>query len=247
MPRPKDAGAEIGEEEDEEILGAAMRDMLTYAAIRRNNGEKMIQPNDHIVFYGDSITDAGRGRENCTNANLGNGYVHLCAAQLLSQFPEYNLRITNKGISGNRVYDLESRLEEDVLAIEPTIVSVLIGINDTWRQFDSGVLSPIEEFAASYRRVLEPLHQRDVRLVICEPFVLPVPEDRRAWRPDVAARIAVCRDLAEEFDAAYVPFDGMFAAASSRAKAAYWAGDGVHPSLAGHALMADAWLDAVVE
>lgn len=120
----------------------------------------MIQSNDHIVFYGDSITDAGRSRENSTNGNLGSGYVHLCAAQLLSQFPEYNLRVTNKGVSGNRVYDLESRLEADVLAIEPNIVSVLIGINDTWRQFDSGVQSPVEEFAASYRRVLEPLRAR---------------------------------------------------------------------------------------
>jgi lysophospholipase L1-like esterase len=207
----------------------------------------MIQAHDHILFFGDSITDAGRDRENCTNANLGNGYVHLCASQLLSQFPEMDLQITNKGISGNRVADLEARLETDVLDLRPNLVSILIGINDTWRQFDSGVLSPIEEFEASYRRIAKSLNSRDVRLVICEPFVLPINDERRLWRADVAARIAVCRDVAGEFSALYVPFDALFAAASCRIAPAYWGGDGVHPSIAGHALMADAWLDAVIE
>ena len=207
----------------------------------------MIQHDDHILFFGDSITDAGRDREHCTNANLGRGYVHGCASHLLSQFPEWNLQITNKGISGNRVYDLEARLETDVLALNPNLVSILIGINDTWRQFDSGVMSPVEEFAASYHRIAEQIVAREIRLVICEPFVLPINDERRSWRADVAARINVCRDIAMEYKAIYVPFDALFAAASCRALPDYWGQDGVHPSIAGHALMADAWLDAVIE
>lgn len=204
----------------------------------------MLQPGDHILFYGDSITDAGRSRENCTNEGLGGGYVSLIAARLLCDWPG-ELTITNKGIGGNRIGDLEGRLQEDVLALEPDVVSILIGINDTWRSFDSGVKSEIPDFVRGYRNVLDQLRAKGIRLVICEPFVLPVPADRLEWRVDLDPRINAIRELAREYDAVYVPFDGLFAAAACRADAAFWARDGVHPSLAGHQFMADAWLEAV--
>jgi lysophospholipase L1-like esterase len=76
---------------------------------------------------------------------------------------------------------------------------------------------------------------------LCEPFLRPTPDDRRAWREDLDPRIAVCRDLAREFGALLLPLDGIFAAASCRQKMEFWAGDGVHPSLAGHALIAQHW------
>ncbi|MBN1933543.1 MAG: GDSL family lipase, partial [Anaerolineae bacterium] len=88
--------------------------------------------------------------------------------------------------------------------------------------------------------------QLGARLVICEPFLLPVPDDRRAWRVDLDPKIAVARDLAREFGAIYVPLDGILAQASTRRAPAFWAADGVHPTPAGHALIAQAWLKAVV-
>jgi len=206
----------------------------------------LLQPNDHVLFYGDSITDAGRRAETNNNGGMGVGYAALCAARLLARFPEYNLTFTNRGISGNRVYDLERRLEDDVLNLKPTVVSILIGINDTWRHYDSNIKSPIEDFRESYRRLLGAIVDRcGARLVLCEPFLLPIPDDRQVWREDLDPRITACRDLAREFKAHYLPLDGIFAAAACRQSLAYWLPDGVHPSLAGHALIAEHWITAV--
>lgn len=209
----------------------------------------LLQPNDHILFYGDSITDCGRARpQTGDNNGLGNGYVSLCAALLMARYPTWNLRFTNQGIGGNRVSDLEARLESDVLDFQPTMVSILIGINDTWRRYDSNDPSPIEDFRNAYRPITRAMSERlGARLILCEPFVLPVPDDRRKWREDLDPRIAVTRDVACETGALLLPLDGLFAAASCRTSPAYWAGDGVHPTLAGHALIAENWIRAVTE
>lgn len=205
----------------------------------------ILRPNDHVLFYGDSITDCGRNRED--PRSLGGGYANLIAARLLALYPDWNLRMTNKGVGGNRIYDLESRLDQDVISLRPTFVSILIGINDTWRFYDSKTASPIGEFQASYRRILGRLKELpDFRGVICEPFLLPIPEDRRKWREDLDPRITACRELAWEFGLPYLPLDGLFAAESAKTGHAYWLPDGVHPTLAGHGLIAEKWLETVM-
>lgn len=197
-----------------------------------------------MVFFGDSITDCGRDRNVETpNTNLGSGYAMLASAQILSDDPGGNWQFWNRGIGGNRVYDLEARLQSDVLDLEPDMVSILIGINDTWRRYDSGTTSSIEDFTASYSRILETLHDNGIGVMMLEPFLLPVPDDRRAWRADLNPRIEACRDLAREFGVPYLPLDGVFAAASTQAPAEFWLPDGVHPSLAGHGLIATKWLE----
>ena len=207
----------------------------------------MIEPQDHILFFGDSITDTGRDRDAKAGApnGWGVGYVYQIAAYLGAQDPADELVFTNKGIGGNRVADLEKRLKTDVLDEEPDIVSILIGVNDVWRHFDSGVESPIKEFAAAYRRICKKITGDGARLVLLEPFVLPTPEDRRAWRAELNPKIEVVRDLAREFEAVLVPLDGLFAAACAQREPEFWAPDGVHPSPAGHALIARAWIDAM--
>ena len=126
------------------------------------------------------------------------------------------------------------------------MVSVLIGINDTWRRYDRGIVSPLKDFDAAYRRILARIkEQLGARLVICEPFLLAVPADRAAWREDLDPRIEAVRAIADDFSATLVGFDGLFAAASQRREPAYWLPDGVHPTPAGHALMAETWIDAV--
>jgi acyl-CoA thioesterase I len=209
----------------------------------------LLKPNDHILFFGDSITDCGRNRTTDAGADdgLGTGYVRLAHARLQAQLPSLNLRTTNRGIAGDRVFDLEERLQVDVLDLKPTVVSILIGINDTWRRYDSAKLtSTPEEFGASYRRILEKLTKElGATVILLEPFLLPVPEDRRAWREDLDPRIHVVRDLAVEFGAHYLPLDGLFAQVSARRPASFWLPDGVHPSAAGHGLIADAWVKLV--
>jgi len=193
-----------------------------------------INSNEHVVFFGDSITDCGWDRN--AAGSLGDGYVKIIAERMPL------VRVTNRGISGNRVYDLEARLDTDVLSLKPDIVSILIGINDTWRTFDAGLASPIPEFQASYRRILERLLAAKCRVVLLEPFLLPIPEDRRAWRLDVDSRIGAIRELAWDFHLPYLPLDGTFASAAATTELAHWLPDGVHPSAAGHELIATQWI-----
>ncbi|MFP4106612.1 MAG: SGNH/GDSL hydrolase family protein [Phycisphaerae bacterium] len=204
----------------------------------------LLEPNDHVLFYGDSITDVGR--RSC-GEKLGGGYPRLLASQLAADLPDWELTFTNTGISGNRIYDLEERLEEDLLAHRPTLVSILIGINDTWRRYDRDVVSPIEEFDASYRRILQRIDDElSAKIVVLEPFLLPVPEAKKQWREDLDPRIQAVREIARDTGATFVPLDGLFAAASCRRRMDFWLPDGVHPSPAGHGLIAGAWADAVL-
>lgn len=206
----------------------------------------LLKPTARILFQGDSITDAGRSRED--DYNLGGGYANLVAAWLSARYPERHLTFLNRGISGNRIYDLETRWTEDCIALRPDWVSILIGINDTWRRYDSNTPSPMPDFEACYRRLLDRVKaETAAEIILLEPFVLSTPPDRIAWREDLDPRINIVRRVAQDYGALYVPFDGLFAVAATRRPPAFWAGDGVHPTQAGHALMAQAWIRAVEE
>lgn len=197
-----------------------------------------------VLFIGDSITDCGRNYDNVND--LGRGYAMMVAAELNLRYPEKQIQFMNRGINGNRVTDLEQRWEQDCLAHNPTWVSIYIGINDTWRWYDSKAETSADEFYRTYRELLVRTKEHtNANIVLIEPFVLPVPEDRKGWRVDLDPKIHAIRELAREFGTYYVPLDGLFAQASTKAEPAYWAGDGVHPTDAGHALIAKAWLDAV--
>jgi lysophospholipase L1-like esterase len=195
-----------------------------------------------ILFQGDSITDAGRRQ-----GDLGSGFVSMIAAALTAKYPELELAFLNRGISGNRARDLRGRWEADCVDLKPDLLSIMIGINDTWRRFDSNDPTPAERFRDDFHHILSMVKERlNPILVLCEPFVLPYPEDRRLWRDDLGAKIAIVRDLAREFGAILVPFDSVFAAEATSVGPRYWAGDGVHPTHAGHGLMAAAWLGSVM-
>lgn len=202
-------------------------------------------PNNYtILFQGDSITDWYRSREN--DNDLGTGYVNFIAAYLDATYPEKRIKFINRGISGNRVVDLLNRWDEDCIALKPDLVSILIGINDCWRRYDRNDPTSVEDFEKNYRKILTQIKERlDAKIVLCEPFVLPYPEDRKQWREDLDPKIQVVRKLSLEFDTLYVPFDGIFASACAKREPAFWAEDGVHPTYAGHALMAKTWLDVV--
>jgi lysophospholipase L1-like esterase len=208
---------------------------------------KTIHANDIVLFQGDSITDCGRSREaNAVNGGLGGGYVSLIAARQLAARPADGLTFLNRGISGNRIVDLYARIKADVINLKPQVLSVLIGVNDTWHEFggQNGVPVPkyervYSDFLAEVREVLP-----KVRLVLCEPFVLNCGVVTKDWVAEMDQRRAVVRELAKEYKAVFVPFQAMFNEAVKQAPPAYWAGDGVHPTLAGHQRMADGWLEA---
>jgi len=183
-----------------------------------------------IVFAGDSITDCERRTD---PAGLGDGYVRRIAAHLDGAF-----RVVNVGISGNSSGDLRGRWETDVLAERPALVSILVGVNDTWRRYDSGAVTTVEAFESNYRALLDPL--AGVPLVLIEPFLLPINEEQVTWREDLDPKLAVVRALAAEYGAILVPADTALADAGSPAE---MAPDGVHPSDRGHDLLAALWLE----
>ena len=204
----------------------------------------IISQGDLVLFQGDSITDAKRDR---SIDSLGTGYVYIAASLFSALYPEKQVRFMNRGISGNRVVDLQDRWEEDCLNLQPDVLSIMIGINDCWRRYDRNLHTTTDSYLQGYRRLLERVRENlsATKLVLLEPFLVPALPEQKEWREDLDPKIQAVRELAREFGAVYVPLDGLFAAACTRREPGFWAPDGVHPSPAGHALIARAWLEAV--
>lgn len=199
--------------------------------------------NDVVLFQGDSVTDCGRARENLYD--LGVGYPMIISSLLMHKLAGMNIKFINKGISGNRSIDLVNRWQEDCVDLKPTVVSILIGINDTWRRFDNNDETTAEQFEANYRKILDETKKLGARIIMIEPFVNPYPDDRKAWREDLDKKIHVVRKLAKEYGAILVPTDGIMNAGFAVTPDNYYSADGVHPSYAGHGLVAEAWCKAV--
>ena len=197
-----------------------------------------IEKNALVLFQGDSITDAGRVRSDDTD--LGGGYANMAAAWFSASYPEREVRFANRGVSGNTILDLEGRWGRDCLRLEPAWLSILIGINDTYR----GVST--ERFESVYHRLL--LEARKVlapRFILIEPFLLAATDENVEKRSQLDPKIEAVRRLAREFGAVLVNADGILARASVARAPDFWAPDGIHLSQPGHALLAQAWLRAV--
>lgn len=170
----------------------------------------------------------------------------MAASWFAAAYPAKKVRFLNRGVGGDRVKDMRARWQEDCLDLKPDWVSIMIGINDCWRRFDANDATSAWDFEAAYRDILVQVKQKTkARLIIMEPFLLHAREEQRQWRGDLDPKIEVARKLAEEFGAVVVPLDRLFSEACGAQPPAYWAGDGVHPSLPGHALIAQAWLKAI--
>lgn len=200
--------------------------------------------NDVILFQGDSITDCGRDRND--PANLGGGYAFIIASRLQALYPQLNLKFYNTGISGNRVCDLEGRWQKDCLDLKPTVLSVLIGVNDAWRRYDSNNPTSAADYEAGYRRIITTAKEKlGCRVVIMEPFLLHSKEGQELWREDLDPKIQAARKVAADLADAFVALDGPLTAAAVRTGPAYWLPDGVHPNGACRAFIAQKWLEAV--
>ena len=211
----------------------------------------MINNNDIVLFQGDSITDCGRNKEITEPNNfdaLGKGYPRTISYDILTRYADLNLKCYNKGISGNKITDVTARWNRDAINLKPNIISILIGVNDTWhgKNHNDGV--SVKRYAQYYKMLLDFTMQElpNVKLVLCEPFVLlsdlenwAVSED---WVPEIQARSQIVQQLAKDFNAKFVPFQKVLNDALEKATADYWLADGVHPTHTGHKLMADAWI-----
>ncbi len=210
-----------------------------------------LKENDVILFQGDSITDSGRKKDandhNNTSA-MGAGYALLAGGNLLKTYAGKNLKVYNKGISGNKVYQLAERWEADCLALKPNVLSILIGVNDFWHKKNGKYDGTIETYRNDYVALLERTKKAlpNVQLIIGEPFaVTGTSAVDQSWFPEFDAYRQAARQIATQFDAVFIPYQQVFEEAQKQAPATYWTPDGVHPSLAGAELMAQAWLKTV--
>ena len=204
---------------------------------------------EHLLFIGDSITDMQRSRKPYgwdQNHLLGHSYVFLIAARLGVELAGSQLKVSNRGISGNMIVDLRRRWQEDAIEPKPDLLSVLIGTNDVGKQVKPAA------FEKDYRFVLDASRQAnpDLKLVLIDPFVLKSgglgEEDawkkRRSHTDDL--RRVVDR-LAKDYQALHIPMQDLFDEAAQSTSPEHWIWDGVHPLPAGHELIARSWLSAV--
>ena len=213
-------------------------------------------PGTRILFQGDSITDGGRWQNSeDPNHTLGQDYAYLIAADCGGRFPDGGWTFLNRGISGNTVPDLAGRWQKDTLALKPDILSVLVGVNDAASVVNSsGGKGGVT--AAQYEQIYDQLLQQtraanpQVKLVLCEPFIAQtghILEHPQEWNAEIKLRQEVVARLAAKYHVPVVHFQAVFDAAISQSKqpVTFWVWDGIHPTYAGHRLMADEWLRVV--
>lgn len=204
-----------------------------------------------FVFQGDSITDGNRGRNLDPNHIMGHGYAYSVASRIGADFPEAGFSFYNRGISGNKITDLQKRWETDTLNLKPDVLSILIGINDTGATINKPAeATTVEEFENIYRSLLTDCRRAnpEILFVLGLPFVYPVgkrAENFEQWRADTDNRQAVVRKIAGEFDAVIVDYPAVFDKALKKAPAEYWIWDGIHPTVFAHELMAREWMKQV--
>jgi len=201
-----------------------------------------------ILFQGDSITDAGRSREN--NSLRGIGYANLAASELLFDYPG-QLNIINRGISGNRVVDLYARIKADFLNLKPDYLSILIGVNDVWHEFSANPNGVDDE---KYRRVYAMLIEEikaalpDIKIYILEPFTLKGSCNEGNFDDffaQVQLRAEGARYTAEKYGLTFVPLQEKFNALSKLCDNTQWLMDGIHPTPAGYAMITEQLMQAM--
>lgn len=203
-----------------------------------------------VLFQGDSITDWYRDRkvhEANVGTALGTSYALLVAAPALAAHPDRDLRFYNRGVSGDRVPDLQQRWTADTLAIAPDVLSVLVGVNDFWHTLLKGYTGTVQDYEDEYIALLEQTRRAlpHVRLVVLEPFALRFGHVDARWFPEFDERRAAAARVARHTKATFVPLQRVFDTLSHRSGPHYWSIDGVHPTPAGHAVIAEQWRRAV--
>lgn len=203
-----------------------------------------------FVFQGDSITDSGRSREN--DWDLGYGYPDIVASDLSFRYPE-GFTFINRGVSGDKVAQMYGRITNDTLNHQPDYVSILIGVNDVWHPLQgdgTGSGYSVERYEQLLSMFIEDVlaANKDTVIAVLEPFVLDgiaTHEKIDAFRDGVSARAKVAKAVAEKYNLVFVPLQAKFDEALEKAPSGWWLIDGVHPTHAGHQLIANELVKAL--
>ena len=200
------------------------------------------------LFQGDSITDGNRGRNMDPNHIMGHGYAFAVASRIGADFPAAGHVFYNRGTSGNTIPDLKNRWQTDTLDIQPAVLSILIGINDTAASVENKPgTQTADDFETGYRELLTEVKTAmpGILFVLGLPFVYPVgkrKENWALWKEGTQQRAERVKKLAKEFNAVLVDYPAVFDKAITQAPAEYWIWDGIHPTVPAHELMAREWV-----
>lgn len=194
-----------------------------------------------ILFQGDSITDSGR--KHGKDESLGTGYVEMLTLWLSAAYPEFEIKVSNKGINGDKIKDLKNRWQKDSLNLKPDIISILVGINDVTGNLFSGP-TPTPDFRNDFRAILQATRDNidGCRIVLMNPFLTLVSRKQNKLQEDLNAKCEAIQELSEEFGALMIPLDRIFSEVEKKRDAKFWTKDGFHPTPVGHALIAQSWL-----
>jgi len=200
-----------------------------------------------ILFQGDSVTDAGRSREN--DDMLGLGYPRMVEAALGLEEPT-KYEFVNRGVSGDRVVDLYARIKRDLINIKPDLLSILIGVNDAWHDLGddpNGV--DTEKYYKIYDMLIEEIKAAlpEVKIMILEPFCLKGSLTENGWeqfRSEVRARGVAAEKIAKKYNFPFVKLQDGFDELSKIKEESYWLKDGVHPTAKGHEFIKNEWIKA---
>lgn len=209
-----------------------------------------LQKNMKLIFQGDSITDAGRAQPIAEGLfdPMGRGYVALCDAFLNARYPELNLHVVNVGISGNTSRDLVQRWQRDVIDLRPDWLSVMIGFNDVWRQFDMPYMPAahvyLDEYEANLKMLIGQTRQMVRGLTLMTPYVIEGMKDE-PFRAMMDKYSAVCKKIAQRNDCVFVDTQAAFDEALKHAHSQRFGWDRIHPNQVGCAVIARAWLRAM--
>jgi lysophospholipase L1-like esterase len=234
------------------LAAVSIPEIISASVPKKKKAKTVLLNGQTILFQGDSITDAGRNREETGFNNpraLGTGYAMLAAAKILEKYAELNLKIYNKGISGNKVYQLAERWDKDCLDLKPDVLSILIGVNDFWHKFNGTYNGTVEIYRNDLIALIERTKKAlpEIKLVICEPYAVPgVKAVNEKWYPEFPEYQKAAKEISDSFGAIFVPFQSVYDSAIKRAPASWWTGDGVHAALPGAQLMAEAWMEVVL-
>lgn len=203
---------------------------------------------DRIVFAGDSVTDMGSMNpvgEGSRTDNLGHGYVRMLDNLIHACYPELKVRITNSGISGNNTRMLLERFDRDVVSLNPDWVSICIGINDVWRQFDSPAIPdkqvPEDEYEENLEKMILSVKDKVKGVIIMTPYLIePSTADTMRAKMDIYG--GICKKLAEKHGCRFVDLQKVFTDFCQQTHPAFIAWDRVHPNMIGATLIAKAFL-----
>jgi lysophospholipase L1-like esterase len=232
------------------LVAFNLPEIISSADKEKSGAEKFDSQKLVFLFQGDSITDGGRSTDNDWNHIMGQSFPYLIASRLWYDYRDKNLMFYNRGISGNRVKDLDARWQLDTIDIDPDVLTILIGVNDVIAMVEDWNPDSVEQFEESFRRIMDKTKEMlpDTLIVLCEPFILPlgwVNKKPEVWMTEINKRQDIVKKMSVTYNTLFLELQKPFNDACKNLPASYWIWDGVHPMPAGHELIARLWINEV--